>query len=83
MTPGERAEVYGSWSGSAPFDIRMCWNDGTASCEFRLGTSDIAGFFSYEYLPDCQTVTYYPVLRADSLADTVTATQQKSFCLGD
>lgn len=79
---GDQAEVFGSWGGTALYDVRMCWNDGLPSCEFRLDTTDTAGFFSYSYTPDCVNRTYYPVLRADTKSDQITATQQKSFCFG-
>ena len=50
---GDQAEVFGSWGGTALYDVRMCVNR-----------------------------TYYPVLRADTKSDQITATQQKSFCFG-
>lgn len=79
------ASWYTSWNGVKPFDVRMCPGDG-ATCQFRLNTNDLAGYFSHRFAPDCVNRTYTNILRVlekssgHDASATAYTTELKGFC---
>lgn len=82
VAAGERGEYWGTWQGTAPFDIQMCWGDGSPCWRNHEDTSS-AHFWTHAFLPSCDWETYQQSLRADQVIDYAITHQAPSYCLAE